>query len=301
MQKLGDQFAQLLSQAEQRQLDPAALTDFVRYLNEFQRREEIYASWIHPAIPKLSPFLTRSEGLSSISPDLGLMEAGEFRAGNGLPPGQGFSGTRLAYPALSYGGSTYHIVGVSNDVLQFGLDATTGKAVAGAGSVTLDGDGVTFDVGTDVSANPNAIKWNLLGTEYYRIVGATVAAFLANQLEIIINKISGKYSQMHLIADSVTETISGSESFSAIQLIAEKDGVAKAAINVVGYATAGLSNVQLQSDVINIGSHTTDKIGFYTTGGVAKQTVTGSRGANAALASLLTALANLGLITDSSS
>jgi hypothetical protein len=41
-------------------------------------------------------------------------------------------------------------------------------------------------------------------------------------------------------------------------------------------------------------------VGFYAAGPVAKQTVTGSRGANAALASLLTALAALGLVTDSS-
>lgn len=41
-------------------------------------------------------------------------------------------------------------------------------------------------------------------------------------------------------------------------------------------------------------------IGFYSTAPIAKPTVTGSRGANAALASALTALANLGLITDSS-
>jgi hypothetical protein len=40
---------------------------------------------------------------------------------------------------------------------------------------------------------------------------------------------------------------------------------------------------------------------FGTGSTVAKPTVTGSRGSNAALASLLTALANLGLITDSSS
>lgn len=40
-------------------------------------------------------------------------------------------------------------------------------------------------------------------------------------------------------------------------------------------------------------------IGFYTSAPVAKQTVTGSRGGNAALASALTALANLGLITNS--
>lgn len=42
-------------------------------------------------------------------------------------------------------------------------------------------------------------------------------------------------------------------------------------------------------------------LGFYGSNATTKQTVTGSRGANAALASLLTALATLGLITDSSS
>lgn len=41
--------------------------------------------------------------------------------------------------------------------------------------------------------------------------------------------------------------------------------------------------------------------GFYGTAPATKQTVTGSRGGNAALASLLTALATIGLITDSSS
>jgi hypothetical protein len=45
----------------------------------------------------------------------------------------------------------------------------------------------------------------------------------------------------------------------------------------------------------------TGDLGFYGATRVPKQTVTGSRGGNAALASLLTALANLGLITDSTS
>ncbi len=43
------------------------------------------------------------------------------------------------------------------------------------------------------------------------------------------------------------------------------------------------------------------RIGFYGAQRIAKQTVTGSRGSNAALASLLTKLALLGLITDGSS
>lgn len=45
----------------------------------------------------------------------------------------------------------------------------------------------------------------------------------------------------------------------------------------------------------------TGNIGFYNTSPAAKPTVTGSRGGNAALASLLTALAGLGLLTDSTS
>lgn len=51
--------------------------------------------------------------------------------------------------------------------------------------------------------------------------------------------------------------------------------------------------------VLDIG--TANKIGFFGTAGAAKPTVTGSRGGNAALESLCTALANLGLITNSTS
>lgn len=47
------------------------------------------------------------------------------------------------------------------------------------------------------------------------------------------------------------------------------------------------------------GFMTNGDVGFYGTTPVAKQTVTGSRGGNAALASLLTALANYGIITNS--
>jgi hypothetical protein len=50
-----------------------------------------------------------------------------------------------------------------------------------------------------------------------------------------------------------------------------------------------------------IGTATTQKIGFFNSTPIVKPTVTGSRGGNAALASALTQLANLGLIVDSSS
>lgn len=67
------------------------------------------------------------EGLSDISKRLGLVQAGEFRTGNGLEPGRGFTGMRIGYPAFKYGGKEYHLVGVNNDFLQIGISATTGK------------------------------------------------------------------------------------------------------------------------------------------------------------------------------
>lgn len=62
----------------------------------------------------------------------------------------------------------------------------------------------------------------------------------------------------------------------------------------VGFRTA--SSVLINSELQHSGS----TLGFYSTSAITKPTVTGSRGGNAALASLLTELANLGLITDSS-
>lgn len=58
----------------------------------------------------------------------------------------------------------------------------------------------------------------------------------------------------------------------------------------------GTGLVQLGDDLKVVGD-----VGFYNTNPVAKPTVSGSRGANAALTSLLTALASQGLITNSTS
>jgi hypothetical protein len=58
-----------------------------------------------------------------------------------------------------------------------------------------------------------------------------------------------------------------------------------------------LSNAS--ADGTFMGQTSADLLGFYEeSGGVAKQTVTGARSSNTALASVLTALASLGLIVD---
>lgn len=48
-------------------------------------------------------------------------------------------------------------------------------------------------------------------------------------------------------------------------------------------------------------SPTADRIGFYGVTPVVRPTVTGSKGANAALTSLMAALVSLGIVTDSTS
>jgi hypothetical protein len=80
--------------------------------------------------------------LSDISAIMGTVVAGEFRSGNFKTPGDGFTGGRFGYPGFEYNGATYFLVGVENDVLQVGLSLTDGTIKAGAGDVTIDGDGI---------------------------------------------------------------------------------------------------------------------------------------------------------------
>jgi len=102
------------------------------------------------------------EGLSDIAERLGLINAGEFRAGNNREPGSGFSGVRMGYPGFYYPRAStassdyYHLIGIDNDTMQFGLRASDGVAVFGAGNVWLDADGISFVSGSDAY---NSIKW----------------------------------------------------------------------------------------------------------------------------------------------
>lgn len=72
--------------------------------------------------------------LSELSSDMGLQTAGEFRAGNGVEPGEGFSGVRMTADGVS---------GYANDVLQSQMSATDGTITAGTGAVVLNASGVS--------------------------------------------------------------------------------------------------------------------------------------------------------------
>jgi hypothetical protein len=63
----------------------------------------------------------------------------------------------------------------------------------------------------------------------------------------------------------------------------------------------GATNVSLANDNTNTTTALAGYIGFYGATPVAKPTVSGAKGSNAALGSLMTALSTLGLVTDSTS
>lgn len=185
------------------------------------------------------------EGLSDISKRLGLVQAGEFRAGNGKEPGFGFSGVRLGYPSFVYAGDTYHFAGVNNDVLQVGIKADDGKIYAGGGDVIVDVDGVSFVAGTSSVAEANAIKWFLNADEVFRIIGYITG--FNNQLLLQTNEIAGQNGQIVLRAHSET---SGSLS-SVIRLAVFKDGVESGFISVLS-DSSGNDTITLSADNITM-------------------------------------------------
>jgi hypothetical protein len=81
---------------------------------------------------------------------------GEYRFGNGVLPGNGFSGVRIGYPGFTYDGEEWNLVGVESDALQFGVRASDGKALGGGGAVIIDEGGITIEGGTTES---NTVKW----------------------------------------------------------------------------------------------------------------------------------------------
>ncbi|MFN0088660.1 MAG: BppU family phage baseplate upper protein [Acidimicrobiales bacterium] len=110
----------------------------------------------------------------------------------------------------------------------------------------------------------------------------------------------------------LTHTGTGGDSTAAaVSLSLAGAGTAAQGIFLTGATTGDLAklvnnsviqfSVAADGDTLIAGdlNHDGSGVGFYGTAPVAKPTVTGSRGGNAAVASLITALASLGLLTDS--
>ena len=107
--------------------------------------------------------LTNIKTLDEITYDLGDMIAGRFISpadpNDNNPDSSTFTGTYQ---------SSDGIFGKNAGTTQFSLSSTDGKATAGAGTVTIDADGVTIASG---GLNPNAIKFT---------GGGVIQSFLRN-------------------------------------------------------------------------------------------------------------------------
>jgi hypothetical protein len=97
--------------------------------------DSLVSSWVQPGTSV--PFIKNLQAENIKIP------SGEIILGSGTP-GNSFSGVRIAFPALSYNGETWNIVGVNADVLQVGIRASDGKLVFGGGHGWLDQNGLFF-------------------------------------------------------------------------------------------------------------------------------------------------------------
>ncbi len=131
-----------------------------------------------PMLPVSSLFSTgpcgyapAAQNLAEITTSIGIIGNGEFRLGTGDPTSDGaspFSGVRIAYPPLDYNSASWHLVGVDNDVLQFGMSASSGAAYFGRGRALLNASGLTLTTASEspgpATLDPESqIKWTRSG------------------------------------------------------------------------------------------------------------------------------------------
>lgn len=193
-----------------------------------------------------------------------------------------------------------------DDILQIsgrGGAVLGGITAGGAGFGALAGGGVPGGATTQLQYN-NAGVFGGIGSATFD--GASTLIFSDPNLQFEV--LSGPTQSNGFVISSTGVEIVGGEAGSFLQLEADStvsitsdnsDVTFNADNGNISFAASRITFASTSATGIKIGGSSTDHIGFY--GGIAivKPTVTGSKGGNAALTSLMTALANLGLITDS--
>lgn len=218
------------------------------------------------------------------------------------------------------GGNNSLVTGaVANDVLMYSR-ASGGHTILGSGTtptarLSID-DAGKVTINSPDSGNAFTVAQSTAGVAATVTHNATAQTASATGVSISragsTNSTAGALSNTAL---SVSATSSRSAGANDVQNVAGTFTATSGQLNValrtnagenylnttggstgVGYAFAAALPAKLSvSGTLAVSGN----VGFYGTAPAAKPTVTGSRGGNAALASLLTALASLGLITDS--
>lgn len=184
-------------------------------------------------------------------------------------------------------------------VLSFGYFTTTPVTDA----ITLGGDGNCYMSLQGSSAYFGAntrLEFDYGGAARMELSGGALTLYGNNSVTKIIK--SGGASPFQIYhEDDTTNSATGQEVQLHGQNCTGTTTTGGAVVISSGTGTTANGAVKLRTgSTVRVECNATG-IGFFAATPVAKPTVTGSRGANAALASLLTQLASLGLITDSSS
>lgn len=125
----------LLKMADGQVLDAGEKDELRQKADVIDQVDALVSGWVQPGTAV--PFI-RNLQAENIS-----IPSGEITLGSGVP-GDGFSGLRIAYPALVYNGENWNLVGVNGDVLQVGIRASDGKLLAAAGKLVIDSSGMTL-------------------------------------------------------------------------------------------------------------------------------------------------------------
>lgn len=145
--------------------------------------------------------------LDELGDNLGLFKAGEFRSGNNRIPGDSFSGVRIRYPPMAYPDTSvassdqYNIVGVDADTMQFGLRASDGVAVFGAGAAELDREGMKIIDTADAPAFHALAQDATINSESLGAGDVLLGDNSANKPNILWDRSAGKmYFRNGLVA-----------------------------------------------------------------------------------------------------
>lgn len=226
------------------------------------------------------------------------------------------AGLTLTAGALTFGAAVSKIVpGATSISHRNTADSADNILIADTGLITLRSDLFTSSPGAiqlrikDTSQAADAKEWALQNTTGLFRLRAVNDAVSTGTNALTVSRSGANCLLLTLMPDAGTVTITPALTLSSNLFLANNKavygrnagGTQDVAIGYVSgadYVTIG--GDANQAGVIIQGFGTLSKLGFFASTGSAKATVTGSKGANAALASLLTALAGYGLLTDSS-
>lgn len=193
------------------------------------------------------------------------------------------AGTSIIRAIEPASGSGY--IQMASDVIY--LDAPTEVGAPGVADALTVYGGLNVGDALGASAGQIRTRMNTAGTtdvvnlmELYRNTSGTAGNNIGGQVPIFVEDSGGTPRGAAILRGQLTTA-------------AAATWVGRATLYAADYNNAGREILRGE------GTGSAAAIGFLGAAAITRPTVTGSRGGNAALASALTALANLGLITDS--